>query len=158
MFTALQMPTSQSMEEKARVSLELYFHRPALLRLLLQRSINAVQVRQTRAIPQTPMWLLAHGVHVLSNVRFDLSPSRVRPTRGWAMKMPLPELAVLSASRMRVSIRVGRFGRFFRYNRRGRDFRAGMRKARAGSPGLCRVVGTGVDPVTYRFSGGRSAN
>ena len=24
--------------------------------------------------------------------------------------------------------------------------------------GVCLVVGTGVDPVTFRFSGGRSAN
>ena len=34
----------------------------------------------------------------------------------------------------------------------------GMQKARAQSPGHFTVVGTGVDPVTYRFSGGRSAN
>ena len=33
----------------------------------------------------------------------------------------------------------------------------GRRKARrAGGPPV--VVGTGVDPVTFRFSGGRSAN
>ena|GEM_PF-2357379 len=29
---------------------------------------------------------------------------------------------------------------------------------RASYPGVLVVVGTGVDPVTFRFSGGRSAN
>ena len=79
--------------------------------------------------------------------------------RGWVMTTLHPQLAASSASPMRDSIPVGQSGRSLQCSHLAEDHHENeIQKARAQSPGLFTVVGTGVDPVTYRFSGGRSAN